>query len=239
MTTPLSERDALVVLSGGQDSTTCLYWAKNRFRRVHAITFDYGQRHRAELDAASRIAHIADVASYAVLRVDGLLKSTSPLTDPTAPLETYESPGQMQEVIGDRVEVTFVPMRNAFFLTVAANHALWLGCRSLVTGVCQEDNANYPDCRRVFIDAQERTINLALGVDDFAIHTPLMHKAKAETVMMARLMLGCWEALAWSHTCYAGDVPPCGKCHACVLRAQGFAEAGEVDPLIARTKRAA
>lgn len=231
---------ALVVLSGGQDSTTCLYWAKNRFEHVYAISFDYGQRHAIELHAALQVAKLAEVDSYRVVTVPpGLLRSTSPLVDHGAELERYPDPETMAKTIGDRVELTFVPMRNAFFLTVAANHALALGVRALVTGVCGEDNANYPDCRQSFIDRQEEAINEALGIDDFQIHVPLMRASKADTVRMARRILGCWEALAYSHTCYAGQVPPCGTCHACVLRAAGFAEAGEVDPLIARTRSAA
>ncbi len=231
---------ALVVLSGGQDSTTCLYWAKNRFREVHAVSFDYGQRHRVELESARTVAAMAEVSTHQVLTVPpGLLKSTSPLVDPAAELERYPDPETMAQVIGERVELTFVPMRNALFLTVAANHAIALGCRTLVTGVCGEDNANYPDCREAFVEAQTDAINQALGIRDFVIHAPLMHKSKPESVQMARLMLGCWDALGYSHTCYAGQVPPCGTCHACVLRADGFEKAGEIDPLILRTRSAA
>lgn len=226
---------ALVVLSGGQDSTTCLYWTKEHFDTVHAVSFDYGQRHNREVDAARVVAAMANV-SFEAISVGPVLRGTSPLTDRSVQLETYRNYESMDAIIGERVELTFVPMRNAFFLTLAANTALSKGCFDVVTGVCQQDNANYPDCRSDFIEHQEGTINMALGLmpRTFKIHTPLMQMSKADSIAMARRFPGCWEALAFSHTCYAGEFPPCGKCHACVLRAHGFAEAGEVDPLIER-----
>jgi 7-cyano-7-deazaguanine synthase len=225
---------AMVVLSGGQDSTTCLYWAMEHFDEVHTVTFDYGQRHQIELISARTIAEMAGAASHVFLRVPNLLKSRSPLTDPSVELETYTDYDSMDAIIGDRVELTFVPMRNAFFLTLAANHALAFDCFDLVTGVCQQDNANYPDCRESFIAAQQKTINEALGISFFKIHTPLMDLTKAQSVLLAQTLRGCMDALAHSHTCYAGHFPPCGQCHSCVLRAQGFKEAGVNDPLIER-----
>jgi 7-cyano-7-deazaguanine synthase len=227
-------KKAMVVLSGGQDSTTCLYWAKAVFKEVHAVTFDYGQRHALELDAARTVARMAGVASHEVVEVPGVLRSRSPLTDPNVELETYSDFESMDAIIGDRVELTFVPMRNAFFLTLAANLALARDCYHLVTGVCQQDNANYPDCRQTFIEAQESTINEALGIDTFRIHAPLMSLSKAEIVRFAQQIPGCMDAMAYSHTCYAGQFPPCGECHSCVLRAHGFAQAGVSDPLVVR-----
>ena len=226
-------RDALVVLSGGQDSTTCLYWAKERFDKVHAVTFQYGQRHKREIDAAFKVGSMASVASHAFIDVPNVLESISPLTSGAA-LETYSDYDSMDKIIGDRVELTFVPMRNALFLTIAANRAIALGLRTLVTGVCQQDNANYPDCRSGFIAVQEETINEALGITDFKIHTPLMNLSKAESIKLAQELPGCMDAMAYSHTCYAGEFPPCGKCHACVLRREGFLQAGVADPLVAR-----
>ncbi|ACL61069.1 7-cyano-7-deazaguanine synthase QueC [Methylobacterium nodulans] len=228
---------ALVVLSGGQDSTTCLFWAKQQFDEVHALTFDYGQRHARELEAAVTVAKMAGVASHEVLKLPDLLRSTSPLVDPGAALEQYASYEQMEETIGDRVELTFVPMRNALFLTIAANRAVALDCFNLVTGVCQQDNANYPDCRLDFVLAQQGTINQALGVGRFRIHTPLMHLTKAETVKLAGSLPGCWEALAYSHTAYDGAYPPTGRDHATLLRAEGFRQAGLPDPLVVRAYR--
>jgi 7-cyano-7-deazaguanine synthase len=230
---------ALVVFSGGQDSTTCLYWAKKKFDEVHAITFDYGQFHRLEIQAATDIALMAQVTSHEIVEVPNCLISTSPLTDSSAQLEKYASAAAMEKTIGTRRELTFVPMRNALFLTIAANRAEARGIPNLVTGVCQMDNANYDDCRAVFIDAATLYINTALGHDHrgtppIVIHTPLMYLSKAKTVELSHSLPGCWEALAYSHTSYDGKYPPTDMNHANVLRAQGFKEAGLPDPLVLR-----
>lgn len=229
----------LVILSGGQDSTTCLFWAKKNFSEVHAITFDYGQRHRIEIDSAVRIANMAKVVSHEIVDLPNCLKSASPLTSETE-LERYENANQMEMIIGTRRELTFVPMRNSLFLVVAANRALEKGCHILVTGVCQMDNANYDDCRRSFISSMQETINLSLGNDHrrdepwFHIRTPLIDLTKEETVKMAYGMPECWKALAYSHTSYDGKYPPTDMNHANVLRADGFMKAGLPDPLVIR-----
>ena len=145
---------ALVVLSGGQDSTTCLMWAKMQFDEVHAVTYDYGQRHFREIQAAKDVAKLAGVKSHKIVTVGPILEGRSPLTNEEAHLELYADFKQMDQIIGDRVETTFVPMRNALFLTLAANHASCNGITNLITGVCQADNANYPDCRQSFLEAQ-------------------------------------------------------------------------------------
>jgi 7-cyano-7-deazaguanine synthase len=238
----MTQIETVVILSGGQDSTTCLYWALHHFsgpEHIAAVTFDYGQRHKAEVSAAEIICEGADVELHEVIELGPNLLSDSPLTEMDAELETYSSYSEMDKIIGDRVEKTFVPMRNAVFLTFAANRAVALGANSLVTGVCQMDNANYPDCREVFIRSMETTINRALGnpvtgENAFIIHTPLMWKSKADTVRLARTLPGCWDALAYSHTAYDGSYPPTSRDHASVLRAQGFLEAGEPDPLVVR-----
>lgn len=229
---------ALVVFSGGQDSTTCLYWAKKKFDEVSAITFDYGQRHIIEIDAARRIGKLAGLATHEIVAVPNCLISSSPLTSGTE-LERYKSFKQMDQTIADRRETTFVPMRNALFLTIAANRAEALGVPNLITGVCQMDNANYDDCRAVFIDAAVAYINTALGHDHrgtqpIFIHTPLMYLSKAETVKLSHELPGCWEALAWSHTSYDGKYPPIDPNHSNLLRAQGFLEAELPDPLVLR-----
>jgi 7-cyano-7-deazaguanine synthase len=230
----------LVVLSGGQDSATCLFWAMQNFDEVHAISFDYGQTHAIELDAAVRVAKLAGVKSHTMVKVGDVLKSSSPLTDRTVALESYQDFESMDKIIGDRIEKTFVPMRNAFFLTLAANHAIHLGVRSLTTGVCEADNANYPDCRLSFIQQQCATINAALGLSDdiydnnvFRIFVPLIDSSKADTVNLAD-GLGCLAAMAFTHTAYDGKYPPTGKDHASVLRAHGFESAGIPDPLVLR-----
>lgn len=230
---------ALVVLSGGQDSTTCLYWAKAVFGRVHAITFDYGQRHAIEIEAAAKVASMAGVTHEIVSLPAGVLAGTSPLTSADHELERYADAGQMEAVIGDRREATFVPMRNALFLTIAANRAEVLGIPNVVIGVCQMDNANYDDCRAVFVEAAEDYVNKALGHDHrgtarIRIVAPLMLLSKAETVHLARELPGCWEALAYTHTSYDGRYPPTDMNHANVLRADGFERAGLPDPLVLR-----
>jgi 7-cyano-7-deazaguanine synthase len=225
---------ALVVLSGGQDSTTCLFLARGRFDEVHAVTFDYCQRHARELEAAVIVADMARVASHEMVRVGPILAGRSPLTDPAEQLEQYDDHDSMAAIIGDRVELTFVPMRNALFLTLAANRAICRDVTDVVTGVCEADNANYPDCRASFIRAQERAVNEALGIDTFRIHAPLMGLSKADSVRLAVDTPGAYPALAYSHTAYDGQYPPVGRDHATVLRAHGFEQAGVPDPLVAR-----
>lgn len=216
---------ALVVLSGGQDSTTCLHWAIDRFGRaaVSSITFDYGQRHRIELECALNVAAAAGVPNvclpidtFAALGGDALTDASVPISDATE--EDSELP------------VTFVAGRNLIFLTFAAAYAYRHGARHLVTGVAQTDYSGYPDCREETMAALQRAITL--GMDrEFTIHAPLMHRSKRETVELA-VRLGALEAMALTHTCYNGRRPPCGECQACRLRAKGFAEAGVRDPLL-------
>lgn len=232
-------KKALVILSGGQDSTTTLFWAKAEFGEVHAITFDYGQRHIAEVESAVTVARMAGIASHEIVRLQNCLVSTSPLTS-NAELEQYENVTQMEEVIGSRVEPTFVPMRNMLFFVVAMNRAVALGCTELVTGICQEDNANYPDCTENFRYAFEAAANEALGtrplagVCTFKMHAPLMYLSKADTCRLAAKLPGCMDALAYSHTSYDGKYPPTDMNHANVLRADGFEKAGLPDPLVLR-----
>lgn len=217
---------ALVLLSGGQDSTTCLHWAIDRFGResVTTLSFDYGQRHRIELDCAEKIAAAAAV-SYACLPIDTFAAlGGDALTDQDVDVvnEPDESTG---------LPNTFVPGRNLIFLTYAAAYAYQRDIVNLVTGVAQTDYSGYPDCREDTIDAVQRAIQLGME-SELQIHTPLMHKSKKETVELAR-DLGALEAMAHTHTCYNGERPPCGECPACRLRARGFAEAGIADPLLA------
>lgn len=234
---------ACVILSGGQDSTTCLFWARERFQHLHAVTFDYGQKHRIEIEAARTVARMAGVDSHDVIAVPGILHGRSPLVNPAEALETYSDFGSMDRIIGERIERTFVPMRNLLFLVLAANRAICADIRDLVTGVCQADNANYPDCRAAFVAGAESAITLALGLDKpgygpgFTVHTPLIDMTKAESIRLAQSLPGCMEALAYSHTAYDGTYPPVSMDHASVLRAHGFEEAGVPDPLVVRAWR--
>lgn len=235
-------KKALLVLSGGQDSTTCLFWALREGYEVHAVTFDYNQRHRIEIDAAKLVAKLGGVVTHEVIELGPILKGTSPLVSDND-LEQYAD----HQSLPGGLEKTFVPMRNQLFLTIAANRAFVLGIDTLITGVCQEDFGGYPDCRQVFIDALENSCNLGTFTGEagfpygMAIKTPLMNLTKAEAVKMAWNLttegFNAFGALAYSHTAYDGQYPPTGRDHATLLRAKGFEEADFPDPLILRAWR--
>ena len=216
---------ALVVLSGGQDSTTCLFWAIDRFGRdnVSTISFDYGQRHKIELECATRVAEYADVRNTR-LPIDTFnALGGDALTDENIEVESRTGPDS-------GLPNTFVPGRNLIFLTFAAACAYQQGIGNLVTGVAQTDYSGYPDCRDETIRSLQQTLRAGME-SDIVIHTPLMHLTKRETVELVR-DLGELPAMALTHTCYNGKRPPCGTCPACELRARGFAEAGIEDPLL-------
>jgi len=218
---------ALVVLSGGQDSTTCLYWAICRFGKgaVSSVTFDYGQRHRVELDAAREVSAQAGVSNV-VLPINTFeALGGNALTDPAVAVPRTVAGGES-------LPVTFVPGRNLIFLTFAAAYAWQHDIQHLVTGVAQTDYSGYPDCRGETIEALEKTLRLGLE-RQISLHTPLMNLSKKETVLLAQ-KLGAIGAMALTHSCYNGRRPPCGECAACILRARGFAEAGIADPLMNR-----
>ncbi|MGV0028301.1 7-cyano-7-deazaguanine synthase QueC [Phormidesmis priestleyi] len=226
----MSSSKALIVLSGGQDSTTCAAIALQQFQEVHAVTFDYQQRHLIELESAIAVAKALHLKSHDVSAIGSILKGTSPLVS-DAPLGEYAS---VDELPGG-VESTFIPGRNILFLTLAANRAVCLGIRDIFIGVCETDFAGYWDCRQSFVNAM--TIALGEGFygqsDAFEIHTPLMNLTKAESVQLAQNVLGdrFEEVMSLTHTCYAGVKGGCGKCHACLLRDRGFREAGIDDPI--------
>lgn len=235
----LNPDHAVIVLSGGQDSTTCLFWAAMQYSKISAVTIDYGQRHAVELQAARRVFALAKAqnpnvewGAHVTVPVGAILQSSSPLVSENE-LEQYAD----YRSLPGGLEKTFVPLRNQLFLTIAANWAVHWGAGVLVTGVCQEDYGGYPDCREVFIAAVEEAINQGLGLghgdETFEIETPLMNLSKAQSVHLAR-DVGAMTALAFSHTSYDGQYPPTGKDHATLLRAKGFAEAGCADPLVVR-----
>ena len=205
---------ALVVFSGGQDSTTCLFWARERFENVRALSFFYGQKHRRELDMARSIAEEAkiplDVQDVTFISRIG----RSSLTDPAMTMDREKPEGGWPN--------TFVPGRNMFFLGVAAVCAREQGMRDIVTGVSQTDFSGYPDCRDTFIRSMNVTLNLAMG-EQFVIHTPLMWLDKAQTWELAD-RLGVFELVRTrTVTCYNG-IPGdgCGECPSCRLRRQGL-----------------
>jgi 7-cyano-7-deazaguanine synthase len=220
---------ALVVLSGGQDSTTCLAIAKQRYAEVHAVTFNYGQLHAAEIECAKKQCNIFKVASHEIVDVGPILAGSSPLTNRAEALEQYQDHNSLP----GGLEKTYVPHRNLLFLTLAANRAYVMDAEALFTGVCQEDFGGYPDCRRVFIDALEKTIWLS-GEKQLFINTPLMQLSKAASILLAMDIPHCYGALAFTHTSYDGQYPPIGKDHATLLREKGFVEARVPDPLVVR-----
>lgn len=217
-----SKSHALVVFSGGQDSTTCLYWAKTKFDHVEAVFFDYGQRHSIEWQSALKIAEIAGIHLHKLsIPTFGEIGGNSLLDKDIEIAEGRQG-----------LPNTFVPGRNLIFMTFAAALAWKIGATELVTGVCEADFSGYPDCRQNTMDALNQSLRLGMEWN-FTIHTPLMQLSKASSILLAQ-EVGAFEALAYSHTCYEGQVPPCGKCPSCLLRAKGFAEAGQLDPLIQR-----
>ena len=205
---------ALVVFSGGQDSTTCLFWAKQRFSRVVALSFRYGQRHELEVELARDIAKEADV-EFHVLDVPlvGQLGSNS-LTDKSITIDEVKPENSFPN--------TFVPGRNLFFLSIAAVFAREHGIFNIVTGVSQTDFSGYPDCRDAFIKSLNVTLDLALDAQ-FKIHTPLMWLDKAQTWALAD-SLGVLDLVRTrTLTCYNGVVGDgCGHCPACNLRRRGL-----------------
>lgn len=223
---------AVVLLSGGQDSTTCFYYALREYDEVHAISFDYGQRHRVELDLAATTAAKHDVP-YLLLPVEALaVLSGGSLTNTMI----QNTPGGAPAPDGwhqrHGLPPSFVPGRNLLFFTLAAAYAIPRDIRTIVTGVCQQDRAGYPDCRNEFVRAME--IAIAYGMDEmtFRIDAPLLDKSKAETWQLAWELDVLADIILNTHTCYEGDrtSPPkdwgygCGKCGACVERELGYRE---------------
>ena len=216
---------AVVLLSGGLDSTVVTAMARAGGYRVLALTIDYNQRHRIELAAAARVASALGVERHIVLPLDLSAFGGSALTADIAVPKSGVQPG---------IPVTYVPARNTIFLSAALGWAEAAGARDLFIGVNALDYSGYPDCRPEFIAAFESVANLATkaGIegDRFTIHTPLAKMTKADIVREG-LRLGVDFALTWS--CYDPQGErPCGSCDSCRLRAKGFAEAGVVDPVV-------
>lgn len=205
---------ALVCFSGGQDSTTCLFWAKRHFKRVETVCFTYGQKHSLEIDVARTIAADAEVPFH-LLDVS-LLAQLAPnsLTDTSIEMDREQPAGSYPN--------TFVPGRNMIFLTFAAILARSKGIFHLVTGVSEADYSGYPDCRDTFVRSLNVTLNLAMD-EQFVVHTPLMDRDKSEVWQLAD-ELGVFELVrTQTLTCYNG-VPAdgCGHCPACKLRREGL-----------------
>ena len=208
----LKNEKAVVVFSGGQDSTTCLFWAKEQFGEVETVTFDYGQRHKLEIECASSIARELGV-KQTVLDMS-LLNQLAPnaLTRSDIDIEEGEN----------GVPTTFVDGRNHLFLSFAAVLAKQIGAKHLVTGVCETDFSGYPDCRDSFIKSLNVTLNLAMDYP-FVIHTPLMWLDKADTWELADQLNALDYVRTKTLTCYNGiQGDGCGECPACQLRKNGL-----------------
>ena len=224
------DRKAVCLLSGGLDSATALAWAKREGYDCYALTFDYGQRHRIELDAAKRVASSLGVKEHLILSLDMKTIGGSALTA-NIPVPK----GRSEAEIGHGIPVTYVPARNTIFLSYALAWAEVLGAEDIVIGVNALDYSGYPDCRPEYIEAFEKMANLATkagveGKSRFRIHTPLIQLGKAEIVRRA-VELGVDLSLTWS--CYEPTPAglACGSCDACFLRLKGFRSAGVADPL--------
>ena len=221
-------KKAIVLLSGGLDSTTALYLAKSEgFGEIYALTFEYGQKHDRELRAAREVARAAGVKEHKFVKLLLNQWDGCSLTDPKMDVPD----GDLRR---DTVPDTYVPARNMVFLSVAASYADALGVEDIYIGVSEVDYSGYVDCREEFIRSMERTINLGtvLGAErgrHITIHAPFMHMAKADEVRLGA-RLGVDYGLTW--TCYRGGDRPCGACDSCLLRAKAFAEAGMEDPLV-------
>jgi 7-cyano-7-deazaguanine synthase len=221
---------AVALLSGGLDSAVAAAWSVSQGRVVHAVSFDYGQRHRAELDAAARVAAALHLASHRVVRVDLASIGGSALT---ADIAVPKSRGDAE--IGRGVPVTYVPARNTVFLSLALALAEVLAADEIVIGANAVDYSGYPDCREPYLRAFETMANLATAASTaggarFRIVAPLVHMSKADIV---RLGVELSAPLAATHSCYDPVGPAalaCAACDSCILRRRGFAEAGVADP---------
>ncbi len=222
---------AVCLLSGGLDSSTCFAYARRMGFECYALSFDYGQRHRLELESAARVAAALGASQHLVIKVDLRAFGGSALTT-DIDVPKHRSAQDM----GCGIPITYVPARNTVFLSFALAWAETLEAADIFLGVNAIDYSGYPDCRPEYIEAFERMANLATragveGRTTIKIHTPLIRLTKAEIVTLGR-DLGLDFGLTWS--CYDPDEQgrPCGACDSCLLRRKGFEEAGVVDPVV-------
>lgn len=216
---------AVVLFSGGLDSATCLALAKAQGLACYALSFDYGQRHRVELEAAQRVATALGAAAHRIVTLDIGQLGGSALTDPSLAVPDYAG--------DDKIPITYVPARNTVFLAIALGWAEILGANTIIIGVSAVDYSGYPDCRPEYIDAFQHLATLATktGVEGstIRIQAPLIQLSKAQTIL-AGIKLGVDYGMTIS--CYRADPQghACGRCDSCILRQRGFNEAGIADP---------
>jgi 7-cyano-7-deazaguanine synthase len=225
---------AIILSSGGLDSTTCLAIAREEgFGPLYSLSFDYGQRHRFELEAAKRIARVYQVKEHRVIEIDLRQFGKSALTDEIAVPKDRD-----EKAMSGDIPVTYVPARNTIFLSYALALAEVREVHDVFIGVNAIDYSGYPDCRPEFIAAFERMANLATKMtatgSKFTIHTPLIHLTKAQII---RRGVELEVDYSLTHSCYDPDARgrACGRCDSCLLRKRGFAEAGVRDPTIYQT----
>ncbi|MED4013275.1 7-cyano-7-deazaguanine synthase QueC [Priestia aryabhattai] len=218
-------KKAVIILSGGLDSSTCLSLALNEGFEVYPLTFTYGQRHDKEVEHANKIINYYEIQNHKIVDISFLGSiGGSALTDKNIEVPTIESK--------DNIPNTYVPARNMIFLSLASAYAEVIGADAIFTGVSAVDYSGYPDCRPEFIDSMNKTINLATkqGVTggEIIIRTPLISLTKTETINLG-IELGTPYQLTTS--CYNGRDKACGKCDSCLLRLRGFKDAGHKDPI--------
>ena len=234
MSTSTTPQNAVVLLSGGLDSVTCLYWAKANYANVTAVSFNYGQRHNSELNAAKKIAATAQV-NHRIIDIDLAQLGGSALTDASLVVPDAKQTDFSDNQHNDSIPITYVPARNTIFLSYALALAEVTQSNAIVIGVNAVDYSGYPDCRPDYIEAFEKMANLATkaGVMGNHLHiaTPLLHLSKAEIIKLG-VSLGVDYALTVS--CYRADSEgrACGHCDSCYLRQQGFVQAEIDDPTI-------
>jgi len=232
------KKSALVIFSGGLDSTTCLYWAVNNYSVVHTLTFLYGQRNKVEVGYAKKTVDLIKKAGKDInmhfFKIDLFQIGGSALTDRGIAVPKRRT----LKDIGYGVPATYVPFRNGIFLSLAAAFAEKENVDDVIGGWNTVDFSGYPDCREDFLKTMEKAINLGTkrGIEEKPIHVvfPLIHKSKMEIIKFGKEMGADYS---YAYSCYEGKEIPCGECDSCILRKKGFMEAGFEDDFLVRLKK--